>query len=293
MNKLIKTLIFDGQLSLSVLDTTEMVNDAIKIHNLTPVAAAALGRTLTACTFMSSNLKSETDKLSVTIAGNGVGGKITVCGNGELAMRGVVDEPQADLPLKPNGKLDVGGFVGTEGRLTVVRSMGLKDPYSGSSALVSGEIAEDFAAYYAYSEQTPTAMALGVLIEKDGSSSGAGGVVIQAMPGATEENLAKAEEIINGLSDVSKRIKELGAEGLMKEYFGEYGAERPFGAEKPEEYYPEYKCLCSRDYIEGVLRSLGKEELKDIIKKEGAVKVDCQFCRKEYVFTDEDVDKMF
>lgn len=284
MNKLLKTLIFEGQLSLSVLDTTEMVNEAIKIHNLSPVAAAALGRTLTACTFMSSNLKSEKDKLSVTIAGNGVGGKITVCGNGELAMRGVVDEPQAELPLKPNGKLDVGGFVGNEGRLTVVRSMGLKEPYSGSSALVSGEIAEDFAAYYAFSEQTPTAMALGVLIGKDGSCEGAGGVVIQALPEAEDKNLAAAEDIINGLSDVSKQVKELGAEGIMKKYFG---------AERYEEYFPEYKCLCSREYIEGVLRSLGKEELKDIVKKEGAVKVDCQFCRKEYVFTDEDVDKMF
>lgn len=284
MNKLLKILIFEGQLSLSVLDTTEMVNEAIKIHNLSPVAAAALGRTLTACTFMSSNLKSEKDKLSVTIAGNGVGGKITVCGNGELAMRGVVDEPQADLPLKPNGKLDVGGFVGNVGRLTVVRSMGLKEPYSGSSALVSGEIAEDFAAYYAFSEQTPTAMALGVLIGKDGSCEGAGGVVIQALPEAEDKNLAAAEDIINGLSDVSKQVKELGAEGIMKKYFG---------AESCEEYFPEYKCLCSREYIEGVLRSLGKEELKDIVKKEGAVKVDCQFCRKEYVFTDEDVDKMF
>ena len=284
MNKLLKTLIFEGQLSLSVLDTTEMVNEAIKIHNLSPVATAALGRTLTACTFMSSNLKSEKDKLSVTIAGNGVGGKITVCGNGELAMRGVVDEPQADLPLKPDGKLDVGGFVGNEGRLTVVRSMGLKEPYSGSSALVSGEIAEDFAAYYAFSEQTPTAMALGVLIGKDGSCEGAGGVVIQALPEAEDKNLAAAEDIINGLSDVSKQVKELGAEGIMKKYFG---------AERYEEYFPEYKCLCSREYIEGVLRSLGKEELKDIVKKEGAVKVDCQFCRKEYVFTDEDVDKMF
>lgn len=284
MNKLLKTLIFEGQLSLSVLDTTEMVNEAIKIHNLSPVAAAALGRTLTACTFMSSNLKSETDKLSVTIAGNGVGGKITVCGNGELAMRGVVDEPFADLPLKANGKLDVGGFVGTSGRLTVVRSMGLKEPYSGSSALVSGEIAEDFAAYYAFSEQTPTAMALGVLIGKDGNCEGAGGVVIQALPEAEEKNLAAAEDIIKSLSDVSKQVKELGAEGIMKKYFG---------AESYEEYHPHYKCLCSREYIEGVLRSLGKEELKDIVKKEGAVKVDCQFCRKEYVFTDEDVDKMF
>lgn len=284
MNKLLKTLIFDGQLSLSVLDTTEMVNKAIKIHNLSPVAAAALGRTLTACTFMSSNLKSDTDKLSVTIAGDGKGGKITVCGNGKLCMRGAVDEPGVELPLRPDGKLDVGGFVGKNGRLTVVRSMGLKDPYSGSSELVSGEIAEDFAAYYAFSEQMPTVIALGVLIDKDRTCAGAGGVVVQAMPGAEEKNLIAAEEKIKSLSDVSKQIKELGAEGVLKKYFD---------TDKYEEYHPEYKCLCSRDYIEGVLRTLGKPELEDIIRKEGKIKVDCQFCRKEYLFTADDVEKMF
>lgn len=284
MNKLLKTLIFDGQLSLSVLDTTEMVNEAIKIHNLSPVAAAALGRTLTACTFMSSNLKSDTDKLSVTIAGDGKGGKITVCGNGKLCMRGAVDEPGVELPLRPDGKLDVGGFVGKNGRLTVVRSMGLKDPYSGSSELVSGEIAEDFAAYYAFSEQMPTAIALGVLIDKDRTCAGAGGVVVQAMPGAEEKNLIAAEEKIKSLSDVSKQIKELGAEGVLKKYFD---------TDKYEEYHPEYECLCSRDYIEGVLRTLGKPELEDIIRKEGKIKVDCQFCRKEYLFTADDVEKMF
>ena len=283
MNKLLKTLIFDGQLSLSVLDTTEMVNEAIKIHNLSPVAAAALGRTLTACTFMSSNLKSDTDKLSVTIAGDGKGGKITVCGNGKLCMRGAVDEPGVELPLRPDGKLDVGGFVGKNGRLTVVRSMGLKDPYSGSSELVSGEIAEDFAAYYAFSEQMPTAIALGVLIDKDRTCAGAGGVVVQAMPGAEEKNLITAEEKIKSLSDVSKQIKELGAEGVLKKYFD---------TDKYEEYHPKYKCLCSRDYIEGVLRTLGKPELEDIIRKEGKIKVDCQFCRKEYLFTADDVEKM-
>ncbi len=284
MNKLLKTLIFDGQLSLSVLDTTGMVNEAIKIHNLSPVAAAALGRTLTACTFMSSNLKSDTDKLSVTIAGDGKGGKITVCGNGKLCMRGAVDEPGVELPLRPDGKLDVGGFVGKNGRLTVVRSMGLKDPYSGSSELVSGEIAEDFAAYYAFSEQMPTAIALGVLIDKDCTCAGAGGVVVQAMPGAEEKNLIAAEEKIKSLSDVSKQIKELGAEGVLKKYFD---------TDKYEEYHPEYKCLCNRDYIEGVLRTLGKPELEDIIRKEGKIKVDCQFCRKEYLFTADDVEKMF
>ena len=284
MNKLLKTMIFGDELSLSVLDTTDMVNEAIRIHNLTPTTAAALGRTLTICTFMSSNLKNKTDKLSVTINGDGVGGKITVCGNGDLNMRGAIDNPNADLPLKPNGKLDVSGCVGKKGRLTVIRSMGLKDPYSGSSELVSGEIAEDFAAYYAFSEQQPTAIAVGVKIGVDGKCVGAGGVIIQALPFASEENLIKAETIINGLSNVSTLIEEHGAEWVLKEYFGDITY---------NEYNPEYKCLCSRDYIERVLISLGKAEIDDIIEKEGEVKVSCQFCDKVYTFDKSQTEELF
>ncbi len=284
MNKLLKTLAFDNQLTLSVLDTTDMVNDAIKIHNLSATAAAALGRTLTICTFMSSNLKNKSDKLSVTVCGNGAGGKITVCGNGDLQMRGSVDNPQAEVPLKPNGKLDVGAFVGRKGRLTVVRSMGLKEPYSGTSELVSGEIAEDFASYYCLSEQQPTAIALGVKINTEYKCSAAGGIVLQALPGAEEKNLIRAEEIINGLSNFSSVLEKKSAEEILKEYFG---------IDKYEEYHPEYKCLCSRDYIERLLVSLGKKEVDDIIKTEGQIKVSCQFCNKEYVFTEEDANELF
>lgn len=284
MNKLLKTLIYNNQLSLSVLNTTEMVNAAMKIHNLTPLTAAALGRTLTVCTFMSSNLKNVKDKLSVTVAGDGVGGKITVCGNGELAMRGYIDNPQANLPLRADGKLDVGGCVGKNGRLTVIKSMGLKEPYSGSAKLVSGEIAEDFTAYYALSEQQPTAIALGVKIGKNLTCAGAGGVIIQALPDADEENLIKTESVIGELKNISALIEELGAEGVMKKYFG---------AEKFDMYTPEYKCLCSREYIERVLVSLGKAEINDIIEKEGCVKVGCQFCNKEYVFDKSDAEKLF
>ncbi len=284
MNKLLKALAFNNQLSVSVLDTTDMVNDAVKIHKLSPLSAAALGRTLTVCTFMSSTLKNKEDKLSVTVAGDGVGGKITVCGNGDLAMRGVIDNPQADLPLRADGKLDVGGCVGKNGRLTVIKSMGLKEPYSGSAKLVTGEIAEDFTSYYALSEQQPTAIALGVKIGTDLTCVGAGGVIIQALPFAEEENLIKAEKIIGELKNVSTQIQELGAEGVLEKYFGKI----PF-----ERYIPEYKCLCSREYIERVLVSLGKAELDDIIEKEGSVKVGCQFCNKEYVFRQEDVEKLF
>ena len=267
-----------------MLDTTEMVNKAIKIHNLTPLTAAALGRTLTVSTFMASNLKNDGDKLSVVVAGDGVGGKITVCGNGNLCMRGVIDNPEATLPLRADGKLDVGGCVGRNGRITVTKSMGLKEPYSGSSKLVTGEIAEDFTAYYAYSEQMPTAIALGVKIGKTGKCVGAGGVIIQALPFATEEDLVKAENIMKNFSNISTLIEEKGAEGVLKEYFGDIDY---------REYNPEYKCLCNRNYVKGILTSLGEKEVNDIIEKEGSVKVSCQFCNKEYVFGKEDADKLF
>lgn len=284
LNKLLKGLIFNNEISLSVLDTKDMVNDAIKIHKLSPVCAAALGRTLTVCTFMSSNLKNEKDKLSVTINGNGAGGKITVCGNGNLDMRGFIDNPQVELPLRADGKLDVGSCVGKQGRLTVVRSMGLKDPYSGSSELVSGEIAEDFAAYYAFSEQQPTAIALGVKIGRDGTCIGAGGVIMQALPGASEGSLVMAEDVISQLGNVSTLVQEIGAEGIIDRFIGEV---------KVNEYHPKYNCLCSREYIEKVLISLGKEELNDILEKEKVIKVDCQFCDKIYEFNKDDVDAFF
>lgn len=277
-------MVFSDELSLSVLDTTDMVNEAIRIHNLTPTTAAALGRALTVCTFMSSNLKNKSDALSVTINGNGAGGRITVCGNGDLYMRGAIDNPTVDLPLKPNGKIDVAGCVGKKGRLTVIKSMGLKKSYSGSCELVSGEIAEDFASYYAFSEQQPTAIAVGVKIGTDGRCVGAGGVILQALPHADEKNLIKAEETVNKLSNVSSIIECHGAEWLLKEFFGDV---------KYEEYHPEYKCLCNREYIEKVLISLGKKEIEDILQKEGEVKVSCQFCDKIYIFDRAQAEKLF
>ena len=285
MGKLYKTLIYDNQFSLSLLDTTDMVNEAIRIHKLTPVSAAALGRTMTVCTYMSSGLKNSKDKLYVTVAGDGPLGKITVCGNGELKMRGTVDNPCVDIPLKPNGKLDVGGAVG-KGRLTVVKSMGLKEPYSGSAELITGEIAEDFTAYFAYSEQQPTAIALGVKIGVDGNCVGAGGVILTALPFATEENIIKAEKLMQNFSDISTKIEKIGIDGVMKEYFGEEIKE------EVSKLFPEYKCLCSQEYVEGILLSLGEKELFDIIEKEGQIKVDCEFCDKEYLFDREMVKNL-
>lgn len=284
MNKLLKFLTFNKEISVSVLETTDMVNDAISIHKLSPVCAAALGRTMTVSTFMSSNLKSQKDKLYVTVAGDGLGGKISVCGNGELQMRGTIENPQVDIPLNDKGKLDVAGCVGKNGRITITKSMGLKEPYSGSAKIVTGEIAEDFTSYYALSEQIPTAIALGVKIGKQLTCVGAGGVIIQALPFASEKSLQMAEDIMKKLSSVSTLIEKGGAEGIVKEFFGEVDYQT---------YYPKYQCLCSRDNIERILISLGKEELQKILEEEKTIKVNCEFCGKTYEFNQEEIDKLF
>ena len=283
MDALYKTLIEDGYVSLTVIESTQIVNKAIKYHNLTPLTAAGLGRTMTASLFMASNLKNKGDKLSVTICGDGVGGHIIVSADSSLNVRGYIDNPQVNLPLKPNGKLDVKGLVGS-GRMTVIKSMGLKEPYTGSSKIISGEIAEDFAYYYTVSEQTPTAMALGVKVNGKGVCVGAGGVIMQVMPGCSEEAIARAESIISNFSNVSTIIERIGAENLCKEYFK--------GSEFTK-YEVKYKCVCSKRYIDNVITSLGIKEAQSIIDEQGKIEVGCQYCNKTYVYTQEDIEKLF
>lgn len=283
MDVLYKGVAFDGKISVTVIEATEMVNKAIEIHGLSPLAAAALGRSLIAATFMSSTLKSAEDRLSVTLSGNGVGGQIVVAGDAELNMRGYIDNPTCCLPLNAKGKLDVAGCVG-KGRLTVVKSMGLKEPYTGSCAIESGEIAEDFARYYAYSEQQPTAMALGVKVGKGNKCIGAGGVIFQAMPDADDDSLKKAEDLALSLTDVSTVMETVGADKFVENTFTDYVYEK---------FSPKYNCLCSKDYIDGVLLTLGYDELCDTCEKEGKVEVACHFCNKKYVYNKADIDKLF
>ena len=283
MDVLYKGVAFDGKISVTVIEATEMVNKAIEIHGLSPLAAAALGRSLIAATFMSSTLKSAEDRLSVTLSGDGVGGQIVVAGDAELNMRGYIDNPTCYLPLNAKGKLDVAGCVG-KGRLTVVKSMGLKEPYTGSCAIESGEIAEDFARYYAYSEQQPTAMALGVKVGKGNKCIGAGGVIFQAMPDADDDSLKKAEDLALSLTDVSTVMETVGADKFVENTFTDYVYEK---------FSPKYNCLCSKDYIDGVLLTLGYDELCDTCEKEGKVEVACHFCNKKYVYNKTDIDKLF
>lgn len=282
MDVLYKGVAFDGQVSVTVIQATKMVNEAIKIHNLTPLAAAALGRTMIAGTFMAATLKGKDDRLSITISGDGVGGHIVVAGDSFLNIRGYIDNPNCELPLNSRGKLDVAGCVG-KGRLTVVKSMGLKEPYTGSAQIVSGEIAEDFASYYTFSEQQPTGMALGVKIGTDLSCVGAGGVIFQTLPGATDKAIDKAEELLLSLGDISSIIQNEGAQNFVKRAFSDYNYQT---------FTPKYNCICSKDYIDSMLLTLGQKELHETLNKEGKIEVHCHFCNKKYTYYQEDVNQL-
>ena len=280
---ILRGLVFDGEVSLAVADTTRLVGEAIRIHHLSPLAAAALGRTLTVAAYMCSSLKAERGALSVTIKGDGVGGSVCVSGDADLHMRGYIDEPNVSLPPNAKGKLDVGGCIGRHGTLTVVRDDGDNRPFVGTTELVSGEIGEDFAAYFTYSEQLPTAIAVGVRIGTDGHCLGAGGVFLQPMPGASEENIRKTEEAIARFGAVSSILEEMTAEELLKKYFGEVH----FYTKKPE-----YKCNCSRNYIEGLLATMGEKELRETCREQGKIDVHCHYCNTDYVFTAADVEQI-
>lgn len=283
VSKLYKTLVLDGEISLAVLDTTALVQEAIARHGLSAVAAAALGRTLTATAYLSSWLKEAQSTLSVTIDGRGAGGKISVSGDGGLHLRGNIANPGVELPPRADGKLDVGGCVGANGTLTVVRDDGEGLPFVGTCALVSGEIAEDFSAYFLTSEQRPTALALGVKIGADGNCLGAGGVFLQPLPNAREEHISFAESEIAKFAQISTLIEQGGAVPVL----------RSFGAERWEERDVVFRCRCSRERAARALVSLGKEDAEKLIEKEGAVSVHCHDCNTDYIFGREDVEKLF
>ena len=282
-DKILRGLICGGEVSIAVAETTQLVNEAIRIHGLSALSAAALGRTLTAAAYMCSSLKEDNGALSVSVKGDGVGGSIYVSGDKALHMRGYIENPHAELAPNALGKLDVGGCVGKNGTLTVVRDDGQNVPFVGTTPLVSGEIGEDFAAYFAYSEQLPTALAVGVKIGTDGTCLGAGGVFLQPMPGASEKSIRFVEENIAKFGAVSSILQEKTAEQLLAEYFGEVQFYTLF---------PEYKCNCSRNYIEGVLAALGEKELRETVAEQGKIEVHCHYCNTDYVFTPRDVEEI-
>ena len=282
LSKLYKTLIWGEEISLAVLDTTALVNEAITRHALSATAAAALGRTLTASAYLCSWLKND-GSLSVTLNGGGAGGKIFVSGDGDLNMRGYVQNPKVSLPPRADGKLDVGGFVGKSGTLSIVRDDNTGIPFTGTSPLVSGEIAEDFSYYFLTSEQRPTAIALGVKIAPDGHCLGAGGVFLQPMPFASEESISRAETEIRRYGAVSTQIETRGAESIL----------RALGADKWETREVFYRCHCAREKAERLVIAMGKSEAESLLREMGKISVHCDYCNTDYTFDGEEVAELF
>ncbi len=288
MDKIEKFLVSGGKINVIVASTTDLVEESRKIHDLSPTATAALGRTLTMGVLMGSNLKSKEDTITIQIKGNGPIGGITVVVNQELEVKGYVYEPKVDIPVREDGKLDVGRAVGQEGFLYVIKDLGLKEPYVALSKLVTGEIAEDFASYFLISEQKNTAVALGVLVNKDGVKS-SGGYMITAMPDATEEDISKIEEALKKAKPVSQMLDE---EKSLLEIVKEITGAEEEDIQRLEELKPTYHCNCSKEKMEKALIAIGREELENIIQKDKKAEMRCQFCNKTYTFSEEELKKL-
>lgn len=272
---------------LFVATSTHMVEEARRTHGTSPTATAALGRVLTAAVLLGVTMKDEKDALTFKIKGDGPIGGIIAVSNNNGQVKGYVDNPYVDLPSRPDGKLDVGGLVGKNGQLAIIKDLGLKEPYAGYSNLVSGEIAEDLVHYFYLSEQQPSAVNLGVLVDKDISVRAAGGYILQLLPGVEEKDIDRIEEILKRARPISTLIDQgLTPEQIMETLFGEFKMEI---LEKKE---IQYKCNCNRERIEGVLLSLGKEEIKNIIEEDEKAEIVCHFCNKKYNFSKEDLQKL-
>ena len=286
MGKIVRAINQNQTMRMYAIESTDMVQEAVKIHRTTPVASAALGRVLTAASMMGLMMKNDKDKLTFQIKGDGpLGGLVSVAyANGQTKAYPL--NPVVDLPTKVNGKLDVGAAVG-QGKLTVIKDFGLKEPYVGQTDLVNGEIAEDLTAYYAYSEQQPSAVALGVLVDTDHSIKAAGGFIVQLMPDATDEEIDILEKNLAEITSVSHLIEEKktpediiqlvlkGLDPIIK-----------------DTTQVAYQCDCTRERLEQALISIGIEELEDILAKEKETELQCHFCNKKYKFTEQDLKAM-
>ena len=276
-----------GTMRLFVASSTNLVEDMRKIHNTSPTATAALGRALTAAAMMGITMKGEKDSLTFKVKGDGPIGNIVTVANNKGQVKGYVDYPYADMPSRSDGKLDVGGVVGKNGQLAIIRDLGLKEPYIGRSNLVSGEIADDLVYYFYISEQQPSAINLGVLVDKDISVKAAGGYMLQLLPNVEDGDVDRIEKILGKAKPISTLIDdEMTPEEVMEELFGE------FEMKVLDRIDIEYKCNCKRDRIEEVLLSLGKKEIDDMIEEDGQAEVVCHFCNQKYKFSKNDLQRL-
>ncbi len=287
MDTLIRGNSMDGTIRVFVTITTDLVNEAHRIHDTSATASAALGRLLTGAAIMGAQLKSEDDSTTLQIKGDGPLGLLVAVTDSRSHVRGYVGNPHADLPENAKGKLDVGGAVG-RGFLSVIRDLGLKEPYIGQTPLVSGEIAEDLTYYFAASEQIPTAIALGVLVDTDLSIKAAGGYMIQLMPEATEMTADRLTEIVENAMPVTDMI----AKGMSAQNIAFTITEGFDMLLENEETAPEYECKCSRDRMERALISIGRKEIREIIEEQGEAEMCCQFCDKKYKFNKAELEEI-
>ncbi len=286
MGQIIRVMSKDGLIKLTAVDLRDAVEYARRVHGTTPVATAALGRTMAAASMMGNGLKDSGDSLTVRVNGGGAAGTVLVVSDSDGNVRGYVQNPSADAPLKENGKLDVGGIVGSDGTLTVIRDMGFGEPVSGSVRLVSGEIAEDLAQYFAESEQVPTACALGVLVDRDRSVLAAGGYIAQLMPGATDEIAEKLEENVKKAGAVTAMLTG----GTLTDIAA--AVLDGFEPQLLERGSVEYRCYCDRQRVLNALAGVPVHELRDMLAKDGQIEVRCRFCDAVYTFGEEDVDAL-
>ena len=281
---LVRGMTMDGFVKVVAIRSTDLVNRGAKIHNTTPNATAAFGRALTAASMMGNMQKVDNGSMTLQIKGGGPIGTIVCVSDPVGNVRGYVTQPNVPLTEKYAGKLDVGATVGTNGTITVIRDLQMKEPYVGSVELVSGEIGDDVTAYFAQSEQTPTACALGVLVDTDLSVKVAGGYLIQLLPGAPDEVIDKLEEGIRRAGAVTTMLEQgLTPEDILGQVCGD------LGVVFMETTEVSYKCYCSRERVEAALISLGREELSEIKNENKNFPVECQFCDDVYTFTPDDI----
>lgn len=285
---IIRAVTEDGSIRAFACKTKEMVNTAFEHHKTSPVVTAALGRLLTAASMMGAMLKGEKDKITLQLTGNGPAGRLVAVSDSESRVKGYAANPIVDIPLNSAGKLDVGGAVGTDGFLTVITDIGLKEPYIGKIPLVSGEIGDDLTKYFAVSEQVPSAVGLGVLVDTDYSVKESGGFIIQVMPEATEDDITLIEENLKKVTSVTSLFeKGKTCEDILKLLLD--GKEYHLTDKTDTCYY----CDCTRERVEKALVAIGKEELMDIIENDGKAELSCHFCSKKYNFTKEQLETLY
>ena len=283
-DRIVRAISTDGMVQAAAICSRDLTERARQIHKTLPVATAALGRALAAASMMGNALKSDGASLTLQFKGGGPLGSVLAVSDNEGCVRGYVTNPHTDLPLRPDGKLDVGGAVGHEGTLTVIKDLHMKEPYVGTIDLLGGEIAEDVAGYFVESEQIPTACALGVLVDRDQSVKSAGGYLIQLMPGAGEDTIAKVEGGVMAAGPVSAILEQNDdPEALLRTVMSDFDL-------KILETCPvSYKCYCSRQRVERALISLGKSELEQMLAEQGGCQLTCQFCDAVYDFSADDL----